>query len=358
VNVTADDLHLRANISSVVNVVPVLPNCTDDFDGYLRRNFTDIGASLWQADCSWGEWLPWENCSVICGNGTQLRRRTQLPPKNNGFNCTELEGDFTEYQSCVGLRCPENCSWSSCSDWSNCSGPCGNQFQSRNRTQYGPFFGGSCTGNSIEVNPCRTFCSINLGNVLLNNSRHIDGNAYVNSLIQLPSNLSLTINGDLTVQESGGILLSSSNLTVDGNLNLLGNVSLYNSNIVVSGCVNISGDISIEKDSSVEVQIIIISNERCLSGRFQNVFVDGLPSCTQAVSHYTTTQYIISYENVDSCSGNISLSAIVGISVGGLVIIVVVFVLLVVFVHPLRKKIFPFEKKTNPTKTENKEYTS
>jgi len=268
--------------------------------------------------------------------------------KNNGSNCTGSEIEI-DIQSCTGIRCPENCNWSSWSDWSNCSGPCGNQFQMRNRTQYGPFFGGTCTGNSTEEIPCST-CLINLENIALYGSTdiNINGNTYVSSLIRLPSNLSLTVRGDLTVQESGGILLSSSNLTVEGNLNLLGHVSLNNSNIVVRGCVNISGDITVEKDPSIlDDQVVIISKGKCINGRFQNVIVDGLPPCMETGTQYTDTTFTIVFLKSDNCM-NLDMIAIIGISIA--VLAVILFLIFVIYVRPVKRIIFPFAK--NPVKNE------
>lgn len=54
-------------------------------------------------DCTWNTWSDWDDCSVTCGDGTQMRSRTQNAAECNGAACT---GDASDTQTCNVRECP------------------------------------------------------------------------------------------------------------------------------------------------------------------------------------------------------------------------------------------------------------
>lgn len=62
---------------------------------------------LYSVDGGWTLWSVWSDCSVTCGQGSQVRTRACInpPPRNNGTNCSGLDRDFQKcYRPpCLGL---------------------------------------------------------------------------------------------------------------------------------------------------------------------------------------------------------------------------------------------------------------
>ncbi|XP_029005418.1 SCO-spondin [Betta splendens] len=75
-----------------------------------------------RVDGGWTLWSVWSDCSVTCGQGSQVRTRACInpPPRNNGSDCSGLERDT---QKCYSPPCLDDlCPWS---QWSLCSRSCG-----------------------------------------------------------------------------------------------------------------------------------------------------------------------------------------------------------------------------------------
>lgn len=51
----------------------------------------------------WEEWSSWETCSVTCGGGEQSRNRTCYGPFYGGQNCSGVD---QETQDCNTHPCP------------------------------------------------------------------------------------------------------------------------------------------------------------------------------------------------------------------------------------------------------------
>ncbi|KAK2858572.1 hypothetical protein Q5P01_003192 [Channa striata] len=83
-----------------------------------------------RVDGGWTLWSVWSDCSVTCGQGTQVRTRACInpPPRNNGSYCSGPERDW---QDCYTPPCLDDlCPWS---PWSPCSQSCGAGSVSRRR---------------------------------------------------------------------------------------------------------------------------------------------------------------------------------------------------------------------------------
>ena len=55
----------------------------------------------------WDQWNTWESCTVSCGGGTRVRRRSKLvEAAHGGADCV---GDTHETQPCGNQCCPVDC---------------------------------------------------------------------------------------------------------------------------------------------------------------------------------------------------------------------------------------------------------
>ncbi|KAG8436526.1 hypothetical protein GDO86_007581 [Hymenochirus boettgeri] len=109
-----------------------------------------------QVHGEFSEWLPWQSCSVTCGQGVQQRiRRCDNPlPANGGLYC---QGEDTERQSCKNKPCPVDGNWSDWSSWEECSRTCGSGKRTRVRTCSDPATqegGKTCAGKTVDFAVC------------------------------------------------------------------------------------------------------------------------------------------------------------------------------------------------------------
>ncbi|KAG8581952.1 hypothetical protein GDO81_007864 [Engystomops pustulosus] len=97
------------------------------------------------------EWSQWSTCSVTCGQGSQVRTRTCVPPY--GTHCSS---PLRETRVCNNTAlCPVNGVWEEWSPWSLCSFTCGKGQRTRTRTCTPPQYGGRlCGGPEIQHKPC------------------------------------------------------------------------------------------------------------------------------------------------------------------------------------------------------------
>uniref|UniRef100_UPI00193A61B8 uncharacterized protein LOC120335429 n=1 Tax=Styela clava TaxID=7725 RepID=UPI00193A61B8 len=110
----------------------------------------DVTESCFVGQCaSWNDWAPWTSCSASCGSGSRTRRRGCM----NGIAGEEgCEGADSMSASCNNQPCP---AWSSWSNYTECSEPCGGGLRRRSRTcisgEIGDF---GCQGAAVQQNFC------------------------------------------------------------------------------------------------------------------------------------------------------------------------------------------------------------
>ncbi|XP_078378151.1 SCO-spondin-like isoform X3 [Oculina patagonica] len=107
-------------------------------------------------DGKWTKWRAWEPCSVTCGGGTQMSRRSCTNPAP-AFGGADCEGDSVRSRSCNENGCPVDGNWTAWGDWDLCSVTCAGGTQSRSRTCTNPppqYGGQECTGKSKDVRSC------------------------------------------------------------------------------------------------------------------------------------------------------------------------------------------------------------
>ncbi|XP_059097970.1 hemicentin-1-like [Tigriopus californicus] len=138
------NLNLAAKIAKVHGTKPLIVT-TDHVQSKLLYSKVDGGFSEWVDGA----------CSVSCGSGTMLQKRTcsNPEPKFGGRYC---QGSFNQTVSCQLDPCPIHGGFS---DWHN--GPCsvscgtGSSVQTRDCSNPVPRFGGrSCHGILNQVVPC------------------------------------------------------------------------------------------------------------------------------------------------------------------------------------------------------------
>ena len=99
-------------------------------------------------------WTAWSTCSLSCGVGNQIRTRNCTQAQNGGKACT---CNKLESQSCLVVQCPVNGNWGEWSPWNACSISCGSGMTNRTRNcdSPEPKFGGKfCNGTNTDNKAC------------------------------------------------------------------------------------------------------------------------------------------------------------------------------------------------------------
>jgi len=122
--------------------------------------------------------------------------------------------------------------------------------------------------------------------------------------------------------------------------------------LTVSRCANFSGSASIHVTADFnnsDTQTLRLFNYACHNGNFSDITILGNDPCqsfNNATAIYGSNDLVLTFsisEN-ENCNNNISQMVIIGCSVAaGLVGLVVLFLVLVFFVPPLRRRILPYK---------------
>ncbi|KAM8967734.1 adhesion G protein-coupled receptor B1 isoform 2-T2 [Pelodytes ibericus] len=108
--------------------------------------------ALCPVDGNWNDWSSWSTCSASCSNGTQKRTRECNGPSYGGSECY---GQWSDTRECFLTQCPVDGKWQVWGTWGGCTTTCGGGVQKRERTCYGPFFGGEpCPSPMDESKQC------------------------------------------------------------------------------------------------------------------------------------------------------------------------------------------------------------
>ena len=157
-------------------------NCLLLFPSLFDTYYTAV------VDAEWQDWGQWSQCSVSCGQGSQLRARACSGALFGGND--QCSGDSTDARDCKISECEGivmpfiipclspiliirssalcflfflnilaavNAEWQEWGQWSECSASCGQGSKHRARACSGAFFGGdqNCPGYSTEAGVCK-----------------------------------------------------------------------------------------------------------------------------------------------------------------------------------------------------------
>ncbi|XP_060137056.1 SCO-spondin-like [Zootoca vivipara] len=135
-------------------VVGPCQNCTC-VAGHLQ---CDVDPSC-RLDGGWGPWGPWSPCSQSCGEGAEFRFRecNHPAPQNGGRGCL---GSREQQKACQSQQdCPEEEAWGDWSPWEPCSVSCGGGEQMRIRRCREP----DCQGLAAQSKTCNTQVCLEVG---------------------------------------------------------------------------------------------------------------------------------------------------------------------------------------------------
>ncbi|EZG87454.1 thrombospondin type 1 domain protein [Gregarina niphandrodes] len=141
---------------------PVLNQCSDVCEDGLAQpqNYTcSCQTGRYAVDarscgsCQYSQWSAWTDCSVQCGTGETSRHKT---PVDDSVAHPDVCQTITESDQCTANDCnnPDDCHYTSWSDFGDCDQECGGGKQTRTRTlANGPDL---CEPELFETMPCNT----------------------------------------------------------------------------------------------------------------------------------------------------------------------------------------------------------
>ena len=127
------------------------------------------------SDCKVSAWTPWAECSLTCGGGSTLRKRTVIKHSTfGGSKCPPLK----QSKGCREQSCPIDCKVSQWSAWSKCDEPCGfsgTKKRTRNVLVYQHHGGVSCPKLSEGTHCNRLPCVSSGSGRICGGSSHASG---------------------------------------------------------------------------------------------------------------------------------------------------------------------------------------
>ena len=110
--------------------------------------------------CILSDWEPWSQCSVTCESGQKYQKRTVLEEAKNGGECDQNDNNLYLHEDCdTGTACPQNCVPGEWQPWSDCPVTCGEGTRKRERDEEAPAANGGdpCTTDQLtEEETCQS----------------------------------------------------------------------------------------------------------------------------------------------------------------------------------------------------------
>ncbi|XP_065934945.1 uncharacterized protein [Magallana gigas] len=141
---------------------PVPQNGGKECEGETADSL-DCNAHECPIDGNFSDWGAWTMCSVTCGGGARVRSRTCTNPSPH-FGGKECSGESGQSENCNNISCPVDGGYSEWSSWTECTVTCGGGTSMRRRTCTNPspqHGGKQCEGEANVTVECNTnSCSI------------------------------------------------------------------------------------------------------------------------------------------------------------------------------------------------------
>jgi len=249
-------------------------------------------------------------CSCQIGyNGTAELIGSQL-----FLGCEVL--DLCDFYGCNDTNFPGNCSPGP--PWMRlCS--CTGSFSANSRLlSYNETFGGCCVPTKNVV--CTDVDTIGL---TVNTSTIIFGNAQISDLV----------------------LIDQSNLTVIGNLSLYGHTTFSSSSTLhVQGCASLNGTLNITIDTNTKAETKYnLFKYACVHSDWSDINIVG-NNCLQGAITMNSSEMSIFFLQTPACETSFPLYLVLGCTLGGLLFLIILFLIVFKNSLPLRKKLFPYNR--------------
>eukprot|EP01124_Arcella_intermedia_P029251 TRINITY_DN6127_c0_g2_i1.p1 TRINITY_DN6127_c0_g2~~TRINITY_DN6127_c0_g2_i1.p1 ORF type:complete len:515 (-),score=82.44 TRINITY_DN6127_c0_g2_i1:87-1631(-) len=293
-------------------------------------------------DCYVSAWSSWGPCD--CGRELQYRNRSiTIPPAGAGDPCPSLAENISCSCDCVISEV-----------WTPCSVGCGNGTRNGTMTLLKlPSPHGECPLNITlcGVPPCDypetlacliTNCTIPVPPPIVTTLTNDTINGEVVIRVSVVSTIPVVkVYGNLSIGDGGNVVLKDSTVLIYGVFKTDGNLTLSgNSTLNVSGCAILNGSLNVDITKRKDKEMLIIYN--CRVGTFREITFSNLGECTKAAAEYQGKALSLSLTK--GC-GEDWLPLILGVTLAGVLVLVVVVIGVVMRSKKTMAKVFPFRNK-------------